>query len=275
MTNNDEYTPTLHFPKEITDLLALISEQQTAQIRLCRTLLAGFKATNEQDIYYMDHLMDPLMDFMDQGDETEDLYRDYITHIATFDVQESQKRLEDLEEHLGYWAKTIFAAAHVAKQLHEGQQNENGADYFKTHVYKVGSSAFSWKQQVAGFLHAAAEEGQYTISELLDLVKRQIAIWNQDPDDHSWKYEFDELMPFPGETFLSPSENDWKEISEILECLNEQIVQNHEDYLERFRSNINALHVKLKDLEFGPLGTKHQDYKPLMQMLHELYSIND
>ena len=79
-------------------------------------------------------------------------------------------------------------------------------------------------------------------------------------------------MPFPGETSLSPSENDWKEISEILECLNEQIVQNHEDYLERFRSNIDALHVKLKDLEYGPQGTKHHDYEPLMQMLHEYYS---
>lgn len=105
MTNNNENIPTLHFPKEITDLLTLISEQQTAQIRLCRTLLAGFKATREQDVYYMDHLMDPLMDFMDQGDETEDLYRDYLAHIASFDAQEGQKRLDDLEEHLGYWAK--------------------------------------------------------------------------------------------------------------------------------------------------------------------------
>ena len=79
-------------------------------------------------------------------------------------------------------------------------------------------------------------------------------------------------MPFPGENSLTPSENDWKEISEILECLDELTAQNHEDYLERFRNNINALHVKLKDLEFSPLGTKHQDYKPLMQMLHEYYS---
>lgn len=272
MTNNNDNIPTLHFPKEITDLLTLISEQQTAQIRLCRTLLAGFKATDERDVYYMDHLMDPLMDFMDQGDETEDLYRDYLAHIASFDAQEGQKRLEVLEEHLGYWAKTVYTAAHVAKQLHDGQQDENGADYFKVHVYKVGSSLFSWKQQVAGFLHAAAEDGLYTITELLDLVKRQIDIWNQDPDDHSWKYEFDELMPFPGENSLTPSENDWKEISEILECLDELTAQNHEDYLERFRNNINALHVKLKDLEFSPLGTKHQDYKPLMQMLHEYYS---
>ena len=215
MTNNNENIPTLHFPKEITDLLTLISEQQTAQIRMCRTLLAGFKATNEQDIYYMDHLMDPLMDFMDQGDETEDLYCDYIAHIASFDAQEREKRLEDLEE-----------------ILDTGQ--------------KPSMPQHTW----------------------------QIAIWNQDPDDHSWKYEFDELMPFPGETSLTPSEKDWKEIAVMLEYLNEQTAQNHEDYLERFRNNIDALHVKLKDLEFGPLGTKHHDYKPLINMLHEYHSKN-
>ena len=73
-------------------------------------------------------------------------------------------------------------------------------------------------------------------------------------------------------TSLSPSENDWKEIAVMLKCLNEQTAPNHEDYLKRFRNNINALHVKLKDLEFGPLGTEHHDYMPLMQMVHAYYS---
>ena len=50
-------------------------------MRQCRTLVAGFKATAEKDINYMDSFMDELWDFMEQGSDTEMLYRDYLAYI--------------------------------------------------------------------------------------------------------------------------------------------------------------------------------------------------
>lgn len=84
------------------DMFQKIAEHHNAQFRLCKTLVAGFKATNEQDLTYMDGYMDTLFDFMDPGGETEALYRDYLAHIATFNPQEAKKYEESLDEHLGY-----------------------------------------------------------------------------------------------------------------------------------------------------------------------------
>ena len=63
------------------DQLELIAEEQMETLRRCRTMVAGFKATKEKDIEYMDDVMDELLDFMDQGSEAEHLYRDYIAYL--------------------------------------------------------------------------------------------------------------------------------------------------------------------------------------------------
>ena len=59
------------FPQEMNDLFAEVVRQQQAQFRTCKTMLAGFKATGETDIDYMDAYMDCLHDFMDQGSDAE------------------------------------------------------------------------------------------------------------------------------------------------------------------------------------------------------------
>ena len=48
------------FPQEMNDLFAEVVRQQQAQFRTCKTMLAGFKATGETDIDYMDAYMDCL-----------------------------------------------------------------------------------------------------------------------------------------------------------------------------------------------------------------------
>ena len=131
-TPNSDEEEQLHFeiPKEMHDALSQLVEYQNACFRECITLLAGFKATKERDIGYMDGYMDRLYDFMDQGSDVEFLYREYITYIASFNPQEGKERLEHLEEHLGYWAPAVYAAAHVARRLHQGQKDKRGNDYF-------------------------------------------------------------------------------------------------------------------------------------------------
>ena len=80
----------------------------------------------------MDSYMDRLYDFMDQGSDVEFLYRKYIAYIASFDPQEGKERFEHLEDHLGYWAPAVYAAAHVVKKLHQGQKDKGGNDYFSS-----------------------------------------------------------------------------------------------------------------------------------------------
>ena len=82
----------MEFPKEMHDMFQKIVEHHNAQFRLCKTLVAGFKATKEQDLSYMDGYMDTLFDFMDPGGDTEALYREYIEHIASFNPDNFKKR---------------------------------------------------------------------------------------------------------------------------------------------------------------------------------------
>lgn len=73
-------------------LLETIAHNREICFRRCRILLAGFKATGEQDVDFMDTLMDDLLDFMDPQSDTERLYRDYIAYVGTFDAQRGNER---------------------------------------------------------------------------------------------------------------------------------------------------------------------------------------
>ncbi len=152
------------FPKEFYNMFEMVAEHNNAQFRLCKTLVAGFKATNEQDLSYMDSYMDALFDFMDSGSDTETLYREYFAHIATFNPQKAKEYEESLDEHLGYKIHVVYAAAHVAKELHQGQKDKGGNDYFSSHLLPVGKSGYDWKEQVVGLLHDAAEDTTNDIS---------------------------------------------------------------------------------------------------------------
>ena len=70
----------LHFPQEMLDMFAEISRQQDEQFRQCKIMLAGFKATGETDLDYMDSYMECLHDFMEQGGDAESLYLVKIQH---------------------------------------------------------------------------------------------------------------------------------------------------------------------------------------------------
>ena len=182
----------MEFSKDMHDMFQKIAEHHNAQFRLCKTLVAGFKATNEQDLSYMDNYMDTLFDFMDPGGDTEAVYRDYLAHIATFNPQKAKKYEESLDEHLGYEIHVVFAAAYVARDLHQGQKDKGGNDYFSSHLLPVGKSGYDWKEQVVGLLHDAAEDTSNDISTILHLVKQKLETWMNNPDDRSWIDDFEE-----------------------------------------------------------------------------------
>ena len=239
----------MEFSKDMHDMFQKIAEHHNAQFRLCKTLVAGVKATNEQDLSYMDNYMDTLFDFMDPGSDTEAVYRDYLAHVATFNPQKAKKYEESLDEHLGYKIHVVFAAAYVARDLHQGQKDKGGNDYFSSHLLPVGKSGYDWKEQVVGLLHDAAEDTTNDISTIIHLVKSKLETWMNNPDDRSWIDDFEEdFFQYPAEQCHMPTEEEWDEIATALQLLNHHTAPNREEYLSRICTNMLALKVKLNDL---------------------------
>ena len=239
----------MEFPEEMHDMFQKIAEHHNAQFRFCKTLVAGFKATNEQDLTYMDGYMDTLFDFMDPGGDTEILYREYLAYVATFNPQKAKEYEESLDEHLGYKIHVVYAAAHVAKELHQGQKDKGGNDYFSSHLLPVGKSGYNWKEQVVGLLHDAAEDTHNDVSTIIHLVKSKLETWMNNPDDRSWIDDFEEdFFQYPAEQCHMPTEEEWNEIGTALLLLNHHTAPNREEYLSRISSNMLALKVKLNDL---------------------------
>ena len=239
----------MEFPKDMHDMFQKIAEHHNAQFRLCKTLVAGFKATNEQDLSYMDNYMDTLFDFMDPGGETEAVYRDYLAHVATFNPQKAKKYEESLDEHLGYKIHVVFAAAYVARDLHQEQKDKGGNDYFSSHLLPVGKSGHDWKEQVVGLLHDVAKDTSNDISTILHLVKQKLETWMNNLDDRSWIDDFEEdFFQYPAEQCHMPTEEEWEEIAAALQLLNLHAAPNRKEYLSRICANKLALKVKLNDL---------------------------
>ena len=254
------------FPQEMNNLFAEVARQQQAQFRMCKTMLAGFKATGETDIDYMDAYMDCLHDFMDQGSDAETLYNEYIDHIATFDYDEAAERKDDLEDSLGYKTEVAYAAAYVAREICREKKGVVGDEFFREKCWRVGERGYNWKAKVAGFLYHIVQDFGFPPDTILMKVKEKVNEWMAEPDNDFWMYDFDdELMPFAGETCHIPTLDEWAEISGALTLLNHHTAKDRVDYMERFIGHYLPIQVKLEDLKDNPLF--EEDYKLFLQML--------
>ncbi len=149
--------------KELIEAFRPIVEMNNVRFRQVKTMLAGFIATQERDLNYMDEYMDVLFDFMDPESDTEMLMRQYYDYIATFNAEEARRRIDSLENDMGYMTKIVYAAGLVAQKLHKGQVDKGGRNYFESHLLKVVDAGFDWKEKVVGFLHDASEDCDVTV----------------------------------------------------------------------------------------------------------------
>lgn len=239
---------------EMRDAFSRIAESQKETLRRCRTMLAGFKATREEDIDYMDRYMDCLFDFMDPGADVEFLYREYLVHIESFNPEESRRRFENLENDLGYWSPVVYAAYLTAKKIYEGQLDKGGNDYFTSHLFKVGSAGFDCKEKVVGLLHDAAEDTEYDEDAVILMIKKHLQDFSEKIPTLSWEEivpfeDARDLCPYPPKSFFFPSEEQWKEIGDALKLMNHHTAGSRGEYIRRFGTNMLALKVKLNDLK--------------------------
>ena len=241
--------PTFEFSKDFIDAMKEFSAMFKDQQRQATVMLEGFIKLNKRDIDYMDRYIDPLFDFMEAGSDTEELIHRYYDYIATFDPQEAKHRYDELEEHLGYKTHIVFAAGLLAKELHTGQKDKGGNDYFTSHLMKVGLARNFWKEQVCGFLHDAKEDTGITLDELINKLQQKWEEITKEPEDEWWEEWMEDVMPFHNNIphFLSSEET--YEIKDVLTLLNHHNSSSREEYIEKIKTNRLAMEVKINDLE--------------------------
>ena len=239
--------------QEMHDLFAEVSKQNQDRFRMCRTMLSGFKATAETDVTYMDAYMDCLYDFMDQGNDPEELYIEYIAHIATFNPEKATERRDDLEDFLGYKTEVAYAAAYIAREISRERKGSDGDDFFRENCWRVGSYGHGWKIKTVGFLYHIMEDLDYDASELFRMTRNKLEEWVSDPSNTFWMYDFeDELMPFAGDVCHKPTDAEWKELEDALCLLNEKTSADKPSYLARFKNKYLLIKVKIDDLDGLP-----------------------
>lgn len=239
-------------PKISTELIEAfrpIIEMNNAQFRQVKTMLAGFIATQERDLDYIDGYMDTLFNFMDPLSDTDKLMRQYYNYIATFDPKEAKARIERLEDDMGYMTKIVYAAGLVAHKLHSGQMDKGGNDYFESHLLKVASRGFDWKEKVVGFLHDASEDCNVTVEDVLRMLDAEISKVVDNSEENWWEEWMEDIDVYPCVVTHSITDEERNEIKTALNLLNHHTASSREEYIAHISENRLALRVKMHDLE--------------------------
>lgn len=239
--------------RELIETFRPIMEMNNSRFRQVKTMLAGFIATLERDLNYMDEYMDILFDFMDPQSDTEMLMRQYYDYIATFDAEEARRRIDSMENAMGYMTKIVYAAGLVAQKLHTGQTDKGGHNYFNSHLLKVASSGFDWKEKVVGFLHDASEDCNVMVEDVMNLLDQEISRIVDNPKEHWseedwWEDWMEDIAVYPCTVTHVMTTEERDEIKTALTLLNHHTAPSREEYISRISSNFLALKVKLNDL---------------------------
>lgn len=279
--------------KELIEAFRPIVEMNNVRFRQVKTMLAGFIATQERDLNYMDEYMDALFDFMDPESDTEMLMRQYYDYIATFDDKEARRRIDSLENDMGYMTKIIYAAGLVAQKLHKGQVDKGGHDYFESHLLKVADSGFDWKEKVVGFLHDASEDCNVTVEDVMKLLDEEISMILDNPKENWWEEDWweewmEDIAVYPCTVTHVMTTEELDEIKMALTLLNHHTDSSREEYINRISKSFLALKVKLNDLsnnlditripeptekDYARLERYKQEYETLIEALDNI--VND
>lgn len=268
-------------------------EMNNARFRQVKTMLAGFIATQERDLSYMDEYMDTLFDFMDPMSDTEMLMSQYYDYIATFDPEEARRRIDSLENDMGYMTKIVYAAGLVAKKLHKGQVDKGGNDYFESHLLKVADAGFDWKEKVVGFLHDASEDCNVTVEDVMNLLDEEMSRVVDNPKEHWYEEEWweewmEDIAVYPCKATHVITDEERAEIKTTLTLLNHHTASSREEYINRISTNFLALKVKLNDLrnnlditripeptekDYARIERYKKEYDILIEALHNRLNI--
>ena len=88
---------------------------------------------------------------------------------------------------LGNQEKNIVqCAAALACQLHRGQVDKAGVDYFTSHLTTVAKMGSTWQEQVVGYLHDASEDTPNSVEQVLNLLDEKLETPLSDTDRETY-----------------------------------------------------------------------------------------
>lgn len=127
----------------------------------------------------------------------------------------------------------VATAALMAQELHAGQVDKAGCDYFSGHLCAVALSGTTWQEMAVGFLHDAAEDTPHTTQEIFNRLKHEVMLCHEQ---------------HPQRTYC-PTIAEWQEVGDALLCLNSLTATSREAYIARFAGHRLACAVKINDLK--------------------------
>ncbi len=125
----------------------------------------------------------------------------------------------------------VLIAAGIARELHAGQTDKAGVDYFFGHLSYVSSLGEEWKEQVLGYLHDAIEDTDILLDELMNRLRRDCDAY---------------VREHP--TALLVTDEEFKEIECALKLLNRLSAPDRRTYIRKISTNLLATRVKMYDL---------------------------
>lgn len=125
----------------------------------------------------------------------------------------------------------VLIAAEIARELHAGQTDKAGVDYFFGHLSYVSSQGEDWKEQVLGYLHDAVEDTEILHEDLMSRFREAC-------DAH--------MEEHPNVPLVEDAE--YREISDALRLLNRCAVPDRRTYIRKISTNLLATRVKMYDL---------------------------
>ncbi|EGJ72271.1 hypothetical protein Bcop_2099 [Bacteroides coprosuis DSM 18011] len=152
----------------------------------------------------------------------EELYLKLLNYLESIDSTLSRDIREGNDELLAKYDDIIEEAKKLAKEIHNGLFDKAGIDYFSGHLSIVGDSGCTWKDKVVSYLHDAAEDTQYSVEQILEILQTRCN--NKIVQPH-----------------LS-------EIRDALNLLNSETATSREEYISRIKNSRIATRVKLNDL---------------------------
>ena len=215
---------------ELKKNIRRIIQLEQASVEQNSTLLQELMNQGVQNIDELDRVADRLLDTMSGFTGAgEDIYRQYLDYIETFDPEEAKERKDDLEYDLGYKTHVLYAAALLCQQELNGYSSADGKPSFDVVMQQYIPKVFDVKKKTASFLFFA----HLAIGRSVDDLMRMLQTITEETDyvlENVDNYE--DLMQFPRENYHPLRDDEWQLIKYIvehnLEIINTNEVQHKE-----------------------------------------------
>ena len=169
MENNKDYSDLVQY---IDNTLKDFNKLQEDEFQCIIAVVENLIETKSNDLRKIEYTLDSLFELM-PFERSKKLYLKLFNHLESIDPALSDKIRERNNELSGKFDHIIEEAKKLAKEIHAGQSDKAGMDYFSGHLSYVGDSGCTWKDKVVGYLHDAAEDTAYSVEQILEILQER------------------------------------------------------------------------------------------------------